>query len=113
MSNPHVSMSEKVTLTSIATSFNNKHGFSLSAYRGKHPSLPSSGSISLHHFRGLGAAVPSVTLQAVQGTNLAMDASGKITGTVDGDASGSMTIDLAQWDANAAYNGGQVDYSII
>lgn len=84
----------------------------LGSYRGKHPSLPPSGPIKFSNFGGLTAVSPSLSLGAQSGTNVAMSATGSLTGTVGASQPGSLSYDLASFLQNSAYQGASTTYAV-
>lgn len=105
MPTPTVPSTGKVTLSDIKAAFNSIHGNKLSAYRGKHSSLPVNGPISLLNFRGITAVSPGITWATQSGTILSLDSTGKISGAVSASSVGSIVIDMLSSINNKQYNG--------
>jgi hypothetical protein len=101
MPTPVLPISGRISLKDVKDAFASRHGNSLVGYRGKHRSLPATGPIKMRQFAGLTASTPTLTLGAVTGTNMAMSASGVISGTL----AGVLTVDLSSALDDSVYQG--------
>ena len=102
-----------ISTTMIKASFPGKSG-SLSAYRGFHSKLPTTGEVAFSAFRGITAVSPTHSMGASTGTNLTAVAAvnaATFSGSVSGTMIGTMTYTMSSY-ISSAYQNGTLTYAL-